>query len=95
MADSQDKKSHEFAEILNLIELSCAIYKEKILVGSARDIYENYVEDVLLIIEKNDERLRELERFIHKPNTFENIKFVRRSMRGKYRRGNAPKSGPK
>jgi hypothetical protein len=45
--DDLDIKAFHFAELMNLFELACAVYREKSLAGNSRDLVRKYMEEIL------------------------------------------------
>lgn len=80
-AAAPEQKDHEFDELLNLLEIACGIHCEKSMVGVARELSREYVEHLLLLIERSPEARAHLERALHTPNTFKYIGRFRRRMR--------------
>jgi hypothetical protein len=80
-AAALEQKDHEFDELLNLLEIACGIHCEKSLVGIARELSQEYVEHVLLLIERSPEARARLERAVHAPTTFKHIARFRARMR--------------
>jgi hypothetical protein len=60
-AAAPEQKDHEFDELLNLLEIACGIHCEKSMVGVARELSQEYVERVLLLIERSPEARAHLE----------------------------------
>jgi hypothetical protein len=80
-AAAPEQKDHEFFELLNLLEIACGIHCEKSLVGIARELSQEYVEHVLLLIERTPEACARLEHAVHAPTTFRYIARFRARMR--------------
>jgi hypothetical protein len=78
---AEGAKDREFFELLNLIEIACAIHCEKSLFGVSRELSREYVEHVLLLLEGNMDARRRLEGAIHAPTTFKYIRRFRSEMR--------------
>jgi hypothetical protein len=72
---------HEFSELLNLLEIACGIHKEKSLVGVSRELSREYVEQLILLLERDDDSRRRIEEAVHTPNTFTYIAWFRKDMR--------------
>jgi len=75
------KKSHEFAELLNVLEIACAIHHEGSLFGVSKTLSRDYIENIIILIENDDKARMLLETMIHAPNTFEFIALFRKRMR--------------
>jgi hypothetical protein len=78
---ADDNKDHEFSELMNLLEIACGIHKEKSLVGVSRELSQEYLEHVLLLLEANEDARRRIEAAIHTPTTFKYIARFRTKMR--------------
>jgi hypothetical protein len=74
-------RDHEFAELLNLLEIGCGIHKEKSLVGVSRELSREYIEQVILLMEEDDDSRRQIEKAINTPKTFKYIAWFRQNMR--------------
>jgi len=71
------RKSFEFHELINLIEVAAATYREKSLVGASREMIEEYICGILRIIASNDDAVAQIHRMRHSPSTFKYIdRFV-------------------
>jgi len=79
--DEQEKK-HTFADIANLLEMSCAIYQDGLLTGRAGNLLRDYLIDVLRLIQKKTEYRDRLQGLLVDPKNFVHIReFV-----GKHKR---------
>lgn len=78
---TEAQKDHEFSELLNLLEIACAIHYEKSLFGVSRELSREYVEHVLLLLEQNEEARNRLEKAVHAPTTLKYIARFRAMMR--------------
>ena len=66
-------------ELFNDLELACAIFLDGQLSGRTGVLAESLLRDLLLIIQNDDDLKIELEKAVHAPHTFVNIKdFVER-----------------
>lgn len=74
-------KFHAFSELANLTEIACGIHLEKSLSGVSRELSSEYIEQVLLLIEGNEDARRRLEAAVHSPSTFKYIRLFREDMR--------------
>lgn len=77
----ESKKSDEFFELLNLLEITCGVHREKSIFGVSRKLSREYTEHCLLLIESNAGPRKLLEEAIHTPTTFENICWFRADMK--------------
>jgi hypothetical protein len=76
-AEDETSRQHEFAELLNVMEIACAIYLEKSLAGVSRKLAEEYISHILTNVDAQ-ERLASM---INSPTTFEYIAGFRAKMR--------------
>jgi hypothetical protein len=74
-------KNYEFSELSNLLEIACAIHLEKSLFGVSRELSREYIEQVLLLLERNGDAQHMLAEAIHSPTTFKYIQRFRIEMR--------------
>jgi hypothetical protein len=75
-----DQRQYEFAELMNLLELACAIHSDRSLVGAPKQLIVNYLEDLLPVILKNQDAFQRIAGMRKGPETF---KYISRfSMRG-------------
>ena len=78
-ADSN--KDHEFSELMNLLEIACGVHYEKSLVGVSRELSQEYLDHVLLLLEGNEDTRTRIASAIHAPTTFKYIARYRAKMR--------------
>jgi hypothetical protein len=81
LSAAEATKDHEFSELANLLEIACGIHWEKSLFGVSRELSQEYVEHVLLLLEGNDDARQRLVRAVHAPTTFKYIGRFRAEMR--------------
>lgn len=75
-----DQKSYELAELLNLLEIACAVYDEWSLSGNARKLTFDYLRRVLSLIIEHKEISAEIEKLLQDKDTFFYIKkFLRKN----------------
>lgn len=60
----------EFAELINLIELACAIHQDKAVHGAAREMLEEYLIDVLSIFRSDTGIRARIASLRDRPSTF-------------------------
>jgi hypothetical protein len=77
----ESRQEYEFSELLNTIEISCAIYLEKSLTGNSRKILAEYLENIILLLEQNAKSRERIQKAIHSPSTFTFIAQFRRQRR--------------
>jgi hypothetical protein len=80
-AEDETSRQHEFAELLNVMEIACAIYLEKSLAGVSRKLAEEYISHILTLLESNDDAQERLASMINSPTMFEYIAGFRAKMR--------------
>ena len=73
-APDDEQRAHEFAELLNCLELACAIHADGAFTGAPKEILTEYLEDIFRIIYGNDFARRKLDELAHSPTTFKYIK---------------------
>lgn len=73
-ADDEDKKSHHFAELANLLEIACAFQVKGIFVGVSRELLTEYLDDVLKLLNGNADAKQRLEKLSHSDTTFKYLK---------------------
>ncbi|WP_156964691.1 hypothetical protein [Methylocapsa aurea] len=74
-AGEEAERQHEFAELMNLLEIGCAIYLEGSLSGVSRELTEEYLGNTLSLLESNDDARKRIELLRHSSTTF---KYIRR-----------------
>lgn len=79
-ASDDDRRSHEFAELLNWIELACALDADKAFTGKPRELLREYLSDVFGIIYGNDFAKSKLEELSHSPTTFKYLKRFKKKI---------------
>jgi len=75
-----DEKSYELAELLNLLEIACAVYDEWSLSGNARKLVFDYLYRNLSDLIKHKEISAQIEKLLQDKDTFFFIKkFLRKN----------------
>lgn len=87
LGTEEANRQYEFSELMNLIEIGAAIYIEKALTGAARELHEEYLRDVLKIIENHTDARNRIEEMRHSSTTF---KYTKKFMKN-IGWGNPPK----
>lgn len=77
LTEDTSRWSDEVSELFNDMEMACAIYLDGQMSGRTGALAKNMICDFLDIINANEDIRAELERSIHRPHTFENIKEFR------------------
>ncbi|MBP1848489.1 hypothetical protein J2046_006785 [Rhizobium petrolearium] len=75
------KWSDEFKELLNEIEMACAIYLDGQMSGRTGELAKCVVCDLLEMINEDPDLREELEQAIHAPDTFRNIRDFREKVK--------------
>ena len=73
----------EFAELVNLLELACAIHQDKAVHGASREMLEEYLLDVLSIFRDDAGARQQIALLRDRPNTFKYLKRFLSEMRGR------------
>ena len=84
-AEVETARQYEFSELMNLIEIGCAIYLERSLSGVSRELIEEYLGNTLSLLEGNEDARKRIEPMRHSPETF---KYMRRFLVCMRRSGN-------
>jgi hypothetical protein len=78
-AQEEDAKQHTFADVMNLLESACAIFEDKLFVGRAGDLLEDYLCHVFGLIGQSEDSRKRIEGMMLTDKTFEHIlRFVQR-----------------
>jgi hypothetical protein len=76
----QDGQNYDLAELLNLLEIACAIYLDRSLTGNSRKLAFEYLDSVLLLLAKNPALNDQVPQFLQTERTFI---FIKRFLRKK------------
>lgn len=72
-----EEKTYELSELMNALELGCAIYSEHSLSGVSRKIAAEYLCASLSMLEQSDDARAAIAAMRHSPTTFEyTLKFI-------------------
>jgi len=74
-ADTETGRQYEFSELMNLLEIGCAIYLERSLSGVSRELTEEYLGNTLSLLEANVDARRRIELMRHSKTTFKYIRL--------------------
>jgi hypothetical protein len=74
-AKDDSDKQFQLSELMNLVELACAIHSERSLVGVSRELVQDYLQSSLSLLGGNDEIKNRIPKMFQSPETF---KYVRR-----------------
>ena len=67
----EEKRTYEFAELCNFLEIACAILADKAIHGVARKIVDELMEATLLMIDEDQDAYARLKALREKPSTFQ------------------------
>ena len=70
----EEERQYEFSELMNLLEIGCAIYLEGSLSGVSRELAEEYFGNTLSLLEAHPEARSRIETMRHSPTTFKYIR---------------------
>lgn len=76
-----EQRDHEFAELMNLLEIACAVQLEGSLFGVSRELTAEYIKESLTLLDEHEDARVRYERAIHSPTTFKYIRMFRARMR--------------
>ena len=82
----EDRRSYTFSDVMNLLELACAIYKDKLFVARGGRLLRDYLFHVLKLIEQNDDTRPRIQEMFLTPRTFEHITNFLKQHRSDFRR---------
>lgn len=77
-AEGDDARRHQFADLMNLLEIACALEFDKALAGKPREILTEYLSEVFDILNGNEEAKELIGGLIGAPN---NMKYVQQYTR--------------
>lgn len=80
-AKKPDQTEFEFAELVNLLELACAVYLDGGVHGAAREMLKEYLLEVLEILRDDEVARRRITSLMDRPNTYKYLKRFLRRMR--------------
>lgn len=80
-AKKPQEAAFEFAELVNLLELACAIHQDNAVHGAAREMLEEYLLDVLPIFRDDPSARERIASMRDRPNTFKYLKRFLSEMR--------------
>jgi hypothetical protein len=70
---SDEGRQHAFADIMNLLEIACAIEEDKLLVAKGGKLLEDYLCHVLILIQQSEDARQRIERMFVTDRTFDHI----------------------
>lgn len=74
----QARTIDDLAELLNLLEIACAMFIERSLTGNSRILAREYIKNVLSILARNPEVSEQAVQLLQTPDTF---RFIKRFMK--------------
>lgn len=76
------ERDYEFNELMNVLEIGCAIEWEGSLIGVSRELVRDYLSQVLQLLDKNQDARARILAAVHDPSTFKYIsEFIKRERR--------------
>jgi hypothetical protein len=69
-ASNEPARQHQFAELLNALEIACALSIRRVFVGVARELLAEYLADVMRLLDTNDDAKQRIEALVHSETTF-------------------------
>ena len=78
-AVEDDAQKHAFADIFNLLELGCSVFRDGLLVGHSGSLLESYLCHIFALIQSSEESKKRMQDLLHTDSTFENIVAFLRS----------------
>ena len=85
-AEDEAIKQHQFAELLNLLEIACALRIRNVLTGVSRELLTEYLDDVMRLLNTSDDAKERLEALIHSKTTFKYLRLYLKYLRKHPRR---------
>lgn len=80
-AEDDAGQQYELSELMNLVELACAIDSEHSFVGVSRKLVREYLENSLLLLSNNENAGRRIPAMFTSPTTFE---YIRRFLNSRH-----------
>lgn len=82
LSANDEDRQYEFSELMNLLEIGCAIYLEGSISGISRELIEEYLGNTLSLLESNEDARSRIELMRHSPTTFRYVRqFLVRTRR--------------
>jgi len=85
-AEDEAVKQYQFAELLNLLEIACALRIRNVLTGVSRELLTEYLDDVMRLLNTSDDAKGRLEALIHSKTTFKYLRLYLKYLRKHPRR---------
>jgi hypothetical protein len=80
-AVDEPAKQHQFAELSNILEISCALKIKKVFTGVSRELLTEYIDDIINLLRKNEDARNRLLALIDKASTFKYVRLYLDDMR--------------
>ena len=78
-AGTEDAKQHNLADVMNLLDLTCAIFEDRLFVGRGGQLLEDYLCDTLILIGQSQDARPRIEAMMMTEKTFEHVvRFLQR-----------------
>lgn len=84
-ATEDDARQHAFADVMNLLEISCAVFEDKLFVGRSGKLLENYLCHIFILIRDSDDARQRIEKLLLTPLTFQHVVVYLERHRGQIR----------
>jgi hypothetical protein len=88
-ASDEATKEHQFADLLNTLEIASALCVKRVLVGVSRELLSEYLSDVMDIFDHNEDAKRRAEALVLSETTFKYLVQYRTTVRKRSRRTTA------
>lgn len=85
-AEGEEAKQYQFAELLNILEISCALKIKRVFTGISRELLTEYLDSSLTLLNGNNDAKYRMGNLTQCPNTF---KYVARYLKMIQNRGSA------
>jgi len=73
-AQNEETRSYELAELMNLLEIACAILNEKSFAGVSKKLLNDYLNEVVSLLCNDVGASKAIEGLFSSPTTFEHIR---------------------
>jgi hypothetical protein len=85
-ATGEENKQHQFAELLNTLEIACALCVNGVFVGVSRELLSEYLADAMDIFDSDQDAKRRAEALVHSETTFKYLVLYRSTVRKRSKR---------
>jgi hypothetical protein len=85
-ATGEENKQHQFADLLNTMEIACALCVKGVFVGVSRELLSEYLADVMDIFDSDEDAKRRAEALVHSETTFKYLVLYRSTVRKRSKR---------